>query len=378
MSSDASLTAVSILVAGSKREREDAVSDDARPTGSGIEDEAWPDRKQARTDFALAPAVDVWAKRDGAPDFVSVRCTGDGVYALKLEIVRLLRLGDVPLDAVSLHVAEDGMPLSAALDSRRRLSEVGVRSGSSIVVRIATLEHAARGERRPLVNATWGTVATALHDVGVADDTGYERGTVASSFESLMKPLAFVNRCAEALDVIVPNLSNQESLRCGDDVKFETPLASQPSGTGKTALGRNLTAILRRPRDADATAEVVIAEKLKGAWCWRGGPPVAVETALRDPSDENMVVRTLFALFPHHKETIISLKRVEPLVISMKSIMPPSFGFDFNKAMAYSIFCAALHMPDNASTSWDAFVALHPTQQTEANQRPRCSRGGRP
>jgi hypothetical protein len=51
--------------------------------------------------------------------------------------------------------------------------------------------------------------------------------------DSLSKPLAFVNRYAEALDVLVPNLSNHECLRCDSDVKYVTPLAAQPPGTGK-------------------------------------------------------------------------------------------------------------------------------------------------
>jgi hypothetical protein len=76
--------------------------------------------------------------------------------------------------------------------------------------------------------------------------------------EALKKPLAFVNRYAEALDVLVPNLANHECLREGLDVKYDTPLAAQPPGTGKTLLGRNITAILCRPREADAAAEAAM------------------------------------------------------------------------------------------------------------------------
>ena len=93
-----------------------------------------------------------------------------------------------------------------------------------------------------------------------------EPSTFSEEKEALKVPLAFVNRYAEALDVLMPNLANHECLRRGSDVKFDTPLAAQPPGTGKTALGRNITAILRRPREASAAVEASVAERLRNPW----------------------------------------------------------------------------------------------------------------
>jgi hypothetical protein len=41
----------------------------------------------------------------------------------------------------------------------------------------------------------------------------------AAGLEELEKLLAFINRYAEALDVLVPNLANLECQRCGLDVR---------------------------------------------------------------------------------------------------------------------------------------------------------------
>jgi hypothetical protein len=182
--------------------------------------------------------------------------------------------------------------------------------------------------------------------------------------EALKKPLAFVNRYAEALDVLVPNLANHECLREGLDVKYDTPLAAQPPGTGKTLLGRNITAILRRPREADAAAEAAIAERLRTAWCWGGGAAPAVELALRDPREENLVLRTLLAHFPHHEDTLLKLKHVAPLVIQMKGLVTPEFGFGFDRALAYAIFCAARGLRGTRPATKAAFLALDSTLQS--------------
>jgi hypothetical protein len=184
-----------------------------------------------------------------------------------------------------------------------------------------------------------------------------EPAVFSTELEALKEPLAFVNRHAEALDVLVPNLANQESLRCGSRVKYETPLAAQPPGTGKTVLGENITAILRRPREADVVAEAAIAERLRTAWCWGGGAAPAVELALRDPRDENLVMRTLLAHFPHHEETLLKLKHVTPLVIEMKGIVMPYFGLDFDSALAYAIFCASRKMDCSEAETESAFLA---------------------
>lgn len=57
------------------------------------------------------------------------------------------------------------------------------------------------------------------------------------------------------LDILVPNLLNQERLLT--HFKMTTPLAAQPQGTGKTALGSNICAVLRRPRETPDEEEIV-------------------------------------------------------------------------------------------------------------------------
>jgi len=178
-------------------------------------------------------------------------------------------------------------------------------------------------------------------------------------------PLPFVNRYAEALDVLVPNLRNQEALRKGHRIKYLAPLAAQPPGTGKTALGENIPAILRRPRD-DAAAEAAIAKRLAGAWCWQGQTAAALARALNDTRDENLVMRTLLALSdPAHHETLLALKGAQPLIIEMKGLVLPDFfssgGFD--KALAYAIYCAARGLRGTRPTTKAAFLALDSTLQ---------------
>lgn len=187
-------------------------------------------------------------------------------------------------------------------------------------------------------------------------------GASLASIQELEFPLAFVNRYAEALDVLVPNLHNAAAIRKGANVKFKTPLAAQPPGTGKTELGCNLTAILRRPRDPP-DVEVVLAERLRRAWCWRGnaGP---VERALRDGRNENLVVRSLLAAFPDEEELIMQLKDTKPLVIRMNELVTPRFGLDFDAALAYAIFCNARGLDGREPATRQAFLGQDPTLQS--------------
>jgi hypothetical protein len=186
----------------------------------------------------------------------------------------------------------------------------------------------------------------------------------SDEMESLDEPLAFVNRYAEALDVLVPNLANQESLRRRSKIKYKTPLAAQPPGTGKTELGCNLTAILRRPREADAKTEAHVAERLRTAWCWGGEAAKKVDEALRDGRDENLVVRTLLATYPHHHDTVLRLKRTEPLIVNMKGLVTPDFGWGFDAALAYAIYCQAGGLDGSDPATCIAFVAQDPTLQS--------------
>lgn len=221
------------------------------------------------------------------------------------------------------------------------------------------------GQQKPFSRAA----LPAAHFSTASSSDGSRADAEPSAFseeeqEALREPLAFVNRYAEALDVLVPNLANHESLRRGSDVKYGTPLAAQPPGTGKTALGRNITAILRRPREASAAVEASVAERLRTALCWRGGPAPTVEKALRDPRDENLVMRTLLAHFPHHVDTLLKLKQVAPLVIAMKGLATPRFGLDFDAALAYAIFCAARELRGSRPATKGAFLAQDVCLQT--------------
>src|SRR5207237_7684212 len=115
----------------------------------------------------------------------------------------------------------------------------------------------------------------------------------------LPKSLAFVNRSAEAFDVLFANLQSEHIVARDEVVKLRMPLASQPPGTGKTLLGKNLIAVLRRPRE-DAALEERVAARLATAWCWGAVPasPASIIAAARaDPRDENLVVRTLLRCF---------------------------------------------------------------------------------
>jgi hypothetical protein len=162
---------------------------------------------------------------------------------------------------------------------------------------------------------------------------GNETPAAALSHSEIHKPLAFVSRYAEALDILVPNLSNTDLLRQGYDIKFMTPLAAQPPGTGKTALGLNLTVILRRPRDRPAL-EAAVARRPQRAWCWGIDGAPEVQQGLRDGRDENLVMRTLLSAFPHEEKLLLRLKETEPLLIRMRELVAPEFGFSFDKALA--------------------------------------------
>jgi hypothetical protein len=198
---------------------------------------------------------------------------------------------------------------------------------------------------------------TGVGSVDVSSGVDAEPGTIIDDFhESLAEPLAFVNRYAETLDVLFPNLANHESLRRRSIVKHKSPLAAQPPGSGKTALGFNLTAVLRRPREADAETETRIAERLRRARWWGRNPAPAVDAALRNTRDENLVVRTLLVTYPHHADTVLRLKHTEPLVVPMRDLVTPDFGWGFDGALAYAIFCKAGGLDGSEPASRIAFA----------------------
>ena len=114
--------------------------------------------------------------------------------------------------------------------------------------------------------------------------------------------------------------------------KMKSPLAAQPPGTGKTALGVNLIAVLWRPRE-DAALQEEIARRLMNAWAWRGATQNArrsIDAALADARDENLVMRTLRVCFPHHVVALERLKASTPIVVQIKALPRPGtmLGFD--------------------------------------------------
>lgn len=180
-------------------------------------------------------------------------------------------------------------------------------------------------------------------------------------------PLAFVNRHAEALDVLYPNLANQEALRRGAVIKFAMPLASQPPGAGKTALGSNITNIMHRPRE-DRQEEQLVAERLTQAWCLGGQGAGAIARARRDARDENLVMRMLLGAYSQHSQLLLQLKATQPVVVVMQTLVAPHVlpmgGFD--AALAYAIFAAAHNLNADDSATFDHFMTLPRMQQTAA------------
>ena len=120
------------------------------------------------------------------------------------------------------------------------------------------------------------------------------------------------------------------------------PLAAQPPGTRKTVLGRNLIAVLQRPRE-EAGLEAEVALRLMNAWAWRGsayGARSAIAVAIADPRNENLVMRTLRACFPHHAGMLERLKESKAIVVPMKELPRPGRLLDFDDALGFLIYTA--------------------------------------
>lgn len=174
-------------------------------------------------------------------------------------------------------------------------------------------------------------------------DRGNGAEPPAVGAEKVDRPLAFVNRYAETFDVLFLNLGNQDALRVKDDSKMMAPLAAQPPGTGKTALGRNLIAVLQRPRET-AEQQDEVARRLLNAWAWRGamrGAQRAIAAAMADTRDENLVMRTLRVCFPHHIDMLEQLKQSVPVVVSMKELPRPGTMLGFDDALGLLIYRAS-------------------------------------
>lgn len=206
-----------------------------------------------------------------------------------------------------------------------------------------------------------GTTVRSLREAAHASCAATLLGS-KSAQEQFRRSLAFVNRSAEALDVLYPNLANQEALRTGDITVFATPLAAQPPGTGKTSLGVNMINILRRPREG-AAEEAVIAARLSHAWCL-DGRDAAIQRGRRDSRDENLVMRVLLCEYEHHAQLLQQLKHTTPVVIQMKLLVEPAVGLDFDTALGYAIYTSAHKLNSRAAASLQRFKALSSLQQS--------------
>ena len=169
-------------------------------------------------------------------------------------------------------------------------------------------------------------------------------------------PLAFVNRYTETVDVLIPNLDNQRAIVQHESVyKPLSPLAVQPPGTGKTLLGLNLSNVLNRPRE-DAKVEAFVASRLKDAWSSKRmiGFQTALDEALHDPREENLVMRLLLVLYPDLQQMLLDLKTVTPLLVKMNNLEYPPLAPNFATALGAAIFSAA--RPEFADYSFKELI----------------------
>ena len=91
-------------------------------------------------------------------------------------------------------------------------------------------------------------------------------------------PLPFVNRYAETLDVCGISLKQSPSLSREQDSKKFVAVATQLSGTGKTVLGRNIIAVINRPREESELEAEVAGRLLKSREL--SEKPVALKNAI--------------------------------------------------------------------------------------------------
>ncbi|RYG53365.1 hypothetical protein EON66_08655 [archaeon] len=108
---------------------------------------------------------------------------------------------------------------------------------------------------------------------GGNEEDAAERSSAAPALQGIhglsdeSSPLEFVNRYAEVLDILFTCLKNHKLASSTKAVKYSVPLAGQPPGTGKTTLGENIPAVLRRPRES-AEDEEMVATRLRSAAVW--------------------------------------------------------------------------------------------------------------
>jgi hypothetical protein len=174
----------------------------------------------------------------------------------------------------------------------------------------------------------------------------------AATVSQAIDDLAFVNRSAEALDVFVPNLLNQE--RRTSHLKMATPLAAQPQGTGKTILGFNLCKVLRRPREVPGDEEIV-ARRMAAAWTWAEivhDLPNCLRDARSTTGTDNLLMRILLLRFPSQVQLLRALQQNSPLVVRIADLRPSDASLD--AALGFVMYAA--HTESSSAPEFDAFV----------------------
>lgn len=217
---------------------------------------------------------------------------------------------------------------------------------------------AACGVRRSTLGHTTGARAlVARHMVSFS----------TRSEEQLDRELAFVDRYAETFDVLFPNFVNHEALRVKNkSAKMKAPVAAQPPGMGKTILGENLIAVLRRPREGAALQDEV-ARRLLQAWSWRGAMHNAqrsIAAALADTREENLLMRTLRVCFPHHVGSLERLKDSTPVIVCVNELPRPEAGLGFDGALGLLIFARAMDLDIEDASTQAAFNAAVPLRSS--------------
>lgn len=164
--------------------------------------------------------------------------------------------------------------------------------------------------------------------------------------------LAFVNRGAEVLDVLVPNLLNQQ--RRSSHLKMSTPIAAQPPGTGKTILGYNICNVLRRPREASEDEEIV-ARRLAAAATWSEivcDMSNCLRDARSDAGRDNLLMRVLLRRFPQQELLLRALQKGVPLVVRMEDVRSTEASLD--AALGVALFAA--HTGDSSASGLAVFI----------------------
>lgn len=161
--------------------------------------------------------------------------------------------------------------------------------------------------------------------------------------------LAFVNRGAEVLDVLVPNFMNQ-LCRSRIDVIMFTPVAAQPQGTGKSALGINICHVLRRPRE-EPEQEELVARRLRAAWTWKDIGDDCLNTARSDASSDNLVTRVLKHRFPRQAPLLRALQKNNPVFVQLHDLRLTYGSLD--EALGFALFSAYTGSSD--ALKFDAF-----------------------